>query len=117
MKPLPVAENEIHLPARPAPIHPVLEWLLRYLSIIGLCFWMGGFTFYAGVVIHVGHHVFDSHREVGFLTQQVTVCLNRSGVAVLLILSANHLFSPRSASRPLKHVRFTTLALMAAIQV
>jgi hypothetical protein len=117
MKPLPVAENEIHLPARPARIHPVLEWLLRYLSIIGLCFWMGGFTFYAGVVIHVGHRVFGGHREIGFLTREVTLWLNRSGVIVLLILLANHLYDSRKTSGWLKNIRLATLLLMAGIQV
>src|SRR4051812_25885455 len=92
------------------------EFLLRYLSIIGLCFWMGGFTFYAGVVIHVGHRVFGSHREIGFLTREVTVWLNRTGVIVLLILLANHLFYSRTGSPWLKNIRLGTLLLMAAVQ-
>jgi hypothetical protein len=98
-------------------IHAAGEFLIRYLSIVGLGFWMGGFTFYAGVVIHVGHRIFDSHREVGILTQAVTVWLNRSGVIVLLILLANHLRFMRSASRRLRNVQFLTLLLMAAIQI
>src|SRR4051812_33150203 len=93
------------------------DWLLRYLSIIGLCFWLGGFTFYAGVVIHVGHRVFDSPREIGFLTQAVTLWLNRSGVIVLLILLANQFRSARVASRWVRNAQFSTLLLMAAIQV
>jgi len=93
------------------------ELLLRYLAIIGLCFWMGGFTFYAGVVIHVGHRVFDSHREVGFLTKEVTIWLNRSSVIVLLVLLANHLCCSDRGSAWLKGIRLATLLLMAAVQV
>src|SRR5436190_22569518 len=93
------------------------ELLLRYLAIICLCFWMGGFTFYAGVVIHVGHRVFDSHREVGFLTKEVTIWLNRSGMMVLLVLLANHFLYSDKGSAWLKGIRLATLLLMAAVQV
>jgi hypothetical protein len=93
------------------------ELLLRYLTIIGLCFWMGGFTFYASTVIHVGHRVFNSNREVGFLTKEVTVWLNRSAVVTLFILLANHLVCSRTDTKWLNRVRLGTLILMAAIQV
>jgi hypothetical protein len=88
---------------------------LRYLSIIALAFWMGGFTFYAGVVIHVGHHVFGSAREVGFLTKEVTLWLNRSGVIALAILSVN-LFALRKARRVTFVGAAATLLIMIAIQ-
>ncbi|MDB6036228.1 MAG: hypothetical protein JWM99_69 [Verrucomicrobiales bacterium] len=70
----------------------IFQSLLRYVSMIGICFWMGGFTFYSAVVIHVGHRVFESHREIGFLTQEVTIWLNRSGAIVLLILLISALY-------------------------
>jgi len=44
----------------------------RYLIFAAVAFWLGGFTFYASVVIHTGHRVFGSRVETGFLTQQVT---------------------------------------------
>ncbi|MBA3938049.1 MAG: hypothetical protein H0X38_11350 [Planctomycetes bacterium] len=50
-------------------------------------FWLGGFTFYAGVVIPTAHGVLGSHREVGFITQAVTFWINVSGgVAAVLLL-------------------------------
>ena len=52
----------------------------RFLVILAIGFWLGGFTFYASVVIHTGHRVFGSRLEVGFLTQQVTRWLNVSSV-------------------------------------
>src|SRR5207247_5841896 len=63
----------------------------RFLVIVALGFWLGGFAFYAGVVIHTGHRVFGGMRETGFLTQQVTGWLNVSGVAALTILFWNAL--------------------------
>jgi hypothetical protein len=95
----------------------IFEYLLRYLSMIGLCFWMGGFTFYAAVVIHVGHRVFGSHREIGFLTKEVTVWLNRSGAIVLLILLVNHLYYLGKGPLLVQRIRLGTLLLMAVVQI
>src|SRR5262245_30872810 len=61
-----------------------LETFRRVALLLGLCLWFGGFTFYALVVIHVGHRVFRGRLEVGFLTQAVTHWLNLIGGAVLV---------------------------------
>src|SRR5258706_3358745 len=90
---------------------------LRYLILIGLCFWMGGFTFYASVVIHVGHRVFGSGPEFGFLTKEVTVWLTRSGLIVLAILLLNLLLTPKRIARRWFFVASGTFAVMAAIQI
>ena len=50
---------------------------------------MGGLTFYALVVIPAAEHVLGNHREVGFITQQVTMWLNLSGFVPLLVLLGN----------------------------
>jgi hypothetical protein len=98
--------------SRPFPI-----LLLRYLVLIGLAFWMGGFTFYAGVVIHVGHRVFGTMRETGFLTQQVTLWLNRSGAIVLAILILNLLLTRRQIAPRWWITAAATLAIMIAVQI
>ena len=59
--------------------------LYRFLCIAALAFWMGGFTFYALVVIPIGNHLLGS-IEQGLVTQQVTRWMNLAGVAALLIL-------------------------------
>jgi len=67
----------------------VIDWMetLRRLALVlSLCFWLGGFTFYALVVIHTGHRVFGSRVEVGFLTQAVTRWLNLSSVPTLFLM-------------------------------
>jgi hypothetical protein len=110
---LPKGESK---PSRHGPI--IGEFLMRYLAVAGLCFWMGGFTFYAGVVIHVGHRVFERQREIGFLTRDVTLWLNRSGVVALLLLGLNYLIysARRTSSNPARLWGGSTLAIMVALQ-
>ena len=91
--------------------------LRRFLVVFALAVWFGGFTFYAAVVIPTGHEVLGSHREVGFLTQQVTQWLNLIGIAALSILLWNV-----GAVWPAAHARLrlwlaASLAVMAAAQI
>jgi hypothetical protein len=58
----------------------------RFLVVVALMFWQGGFTFYAAVVVPVGQDVLGSHLQQGFITRQVTYYLNLAGAAALLIL-------------------------------
>lgn len=103
--------------ARSRPTADYPEIARRFLVIVAVGFWLGGFTFYAGVVIHTGHRVFGSARETGFLTQQVTGWLNASGVAALAILFWNALASRNLRSRWLKSGLWWTWVAMAAVQV
>jgi hypothetical protein len=59
----------------------------RALVVAALAFWMGGFTFYAVVVVPVGQEVLGSHRRQGFVTRQVTNYLNWAGTVALVILA------------------------------
>jgi hypothetical protein len=65
------------------PAHPLWR---RYCYILLMAAWMGGFTFYALIVIPTAERVLDSMRDTGFITQQVTRWLNLIGTGVLLIL-------------------------------
>lgn len=47
--------------------------------------WQGGFMFYGAVVVPVGSEVLGSHREQGFVTQQVTNYLNVAGAVALTV--------------------------------
>src|SRR5947209_1588383 len=89
----------------------------RFIVVLALGFWLGGFTFYAGVVIHVGHRVFHGQREVGFLTQQVTNWLNLSGGIALAILLWNALTSGRRLQRWLRTAIWLTWLAMVALQI
>jgi len=59
----------------------------RALVVAALAFWMGGFTFYAVVVVPEGQEVLGSHRLQGFITRQVTNYLNWAGAVALVILA------------------------------
>jgi hypothetical protein len=61
----------------------------RFLVASGLGLWLGGFTFYSAVAIHVGAEVLGDHRPVGFITQQVSNWLNLIGAIVLAIMLWN----------------------------
>lgn len=67
----------------------LFETARRVLVVLALCLWFGGFTFYTLVVIHMGHKVFESLVEVGFLTQAVTHWLNLIGVGTLCLMLWN----------------------------
>jgi hypothetical protein len=59
--------------------------IYRFVSLAALAFWMGGFTFYALIVIPTGNHLLGS-IEQGLVTQQVTQWMNLLGLASLVIL-------------------------------
>jgi hypothetical protein len=61
--------------------------LRRFLVLIALMFWQGGFVFYAGVVVPTGQRVLGSHLEQGMITRIVTNYLNISGLVALLVLA------------------------------
>lgn len=63
----------------------MVERLYRFVCLAALAFWMGGFTFYALVVIPIGNHLLGSIQQ-GLLTQQVTQWMNLSGLLGLAIL-------------------------------
>lgn len=57
----------------------------RFVVLAVLFFWQGGFTFYASVVVPVAQQSLG-HRRQGFITRQVTVSLNITGAAALVVL-------------------------------
>lgn len=69
----------------------------RYLALLAIALWMGGFTFYTVIVIPTGAKILGSERQVGFITQQVTQWLNFIGIGTLLLLLWNTLaeFKPQ----------------------
>jgi hypothetical protein len=59
----------------------------RFLVLVALFFWQGGFTFYTAVVVPVGTDVLGSSRRQGFITRQVTKYLNVAGAVALGVLA------------------------------
>jgi hypothetical protein len=78
--------NELPKAAEPRRSVAATPLWRRYCYILLMAAWMGGFTFYALIVIPTAERVLDSMRDTGFITQQVTRWLNLIGAGVLVIL-------------------------------
>lgn len=89
----------------------------RFVVIAAIAWWLGGFTFYAGVAVPVGMEVLGSHKIVGFVTQRVTNWLNVGGVIALAVLLWNVVLSQKGRVGRLRSTLWATWILMAAIQV
>jgi len=73
-----------------------LVWARRFLVLIALMFWQGGFTFYAAVVVPIGQEVVGK-EEQPFITRQVAVWINVAGAAALGVLALDMIGVGRSA--------------------
>ena len=56
---------------------------MRVLALVGMTFWLGGFTFYSAVVIPILHDEMGG-LEAGIVTGRVSNHLNAFGVAAVL---------------------------------
>lgn len=83
----------------------VMTLLRRLLVLVALMFWLGGFTFYASVVVPIGADVLGSAAEQGWITRQVTLWLNVSG-GVTLVLWAWDLAAEPSSPHALQRLRW-----------
>ena len=91
--------------------------LRRFLVIAAIAFWLGGFTFYAGVAIPMGVEVLGTHRAVGFITERVTNWLNVAGVVALAILFLNMMLGWRGSGKLLRYMLLVTWLLMVEIEI
>jgi len=94
-----------------------LETIRRFLVVLAIGLWFGGFTFYSLVVIHTGHKVFGGIQPTGFLTQQVTHWLNLIGVPALLALLWNVAAGWRYAKPAVRCGLALTWLSMAAVEI
>lgn len=92
-----------------------MRTLRRYLVLVALAFWLGGFTFYVSVVVPVGTRVLGSPMRQGLITRQVTVWLNLAGTLALPVLALDVIAS-RDPLRWRFVVRLALLVLMAGCQ-
>ncbi|HEV8058385.1 MAG TPA: hypothetical protein VGP68_00810, partial [Gemmataceae bacterium] len=92
----------------------MLTILRRFLAVVALMFWQGGFTFYAAVVVPIGQRVLGSHLEQGFITREVTWHLNVAG-AVAMALLALELHASGYPRQLQSKLRWGIWACMAAV--
>lgn len=91
--------------------------LRRLIVIAAIAWWLGGFTFYAGVAIPMGVEVLGSHKAVGFITQRVTGWLNFGGVIALAIFLGNMALSRRTGGKWVWRTMLLTWIIMAVIEI
>jgi len=88
-----------------------------FLVVAAIAFWLGGFTFYAGVAIPMGVEVLGGHRTVGFITERVTNWLNVAGVVALVIFAWNIWIGWRAGGKVLRRTLLITLIVMTLIEI
>ncbi len=69
----------------------MIRTVLGYLLLVAFAFWMGGFSFYFGVVVRIGDSVIGG-TEQGFITRQVSWWLNLAGLVTLALMCAQLYF-------------------------
>jgi hypothetical protein len=88
----------------------------RFLVATVTGLWLGGFTFYAAVVIKVGEEVLGSHRPIGFVTQEVSRWLNAIGIVAVVLLLWNMVAVWTTSSRWTKFgLAFTWTVMMTGL--
>src|SRR5215207_10426547 len=80
----------------------------RFLVVAALMYWIGGFTFYAAVVVPTGTEVLGSAAEQATVTRRVTGDMNVSGAVALAIFAWDTL-----ATRRRRAGRWCAWAVMA----
>ena len=105
------------MPASTLTRRPYLIALQRLLVIAAVAWWLGGFTFYAGVAIPMGVEVLGSHKAVGFVTERVTNWLNFGGVIALAIFLWNMAVSRHAGGKWTRRTMLLTWIIMAVIEV
>jgi hypothetical protein len=90
--------------------------LLRFLTIVAVAVWFGGFTFYSTVVIATAQEVLHSHIRAGLITQQVTNWLNLISAVPLALGAWNGWNLRKSEHQRLVRMLVAALAVMVASQ-
>jgi hypothetical protein len=90
---------------------------LRFLTVVALAVWFGGFTFYSTAVIATSQKVLHSQLRAGLITQQVTNWLNWISLPALAICALNWFIRRKNERRFWVWVLGASLAGMVLFQV
>jgi hypothetical protein len=82
--------------------HPIL--IARFLAVGAMSLWIGGFTFYGGIVIPILHE-FMTTSEAGEVTRRVTDALNLIGLVTVVVWSVLLVVERNQGSGWAKHLR------------
>ena len=96
-------------------MHPT-RLIVRWLALVGMTFWLGGFTFYSAVVIPILHDEMGG-LESGMITGQVSNALNAFGVAAIAVWWLLVALEGALGGRGTRRLRLGLLAATTAILV
>jgi len=91
--------------------------LRRFIVLSAIAFWLGGFTFYTGVVVPTGMQVLGSHLRQGLITQKVTLWINVAGACAIPVLLWNTIVIWRNAGKMLRWCLAGSLIAVALLQI
>ena len=91
-----------------------LAHLRRIIAVLLLSLWWGGFSFYAGRVVFIGHEVLRSKIRQGFITERVTTELNWLALVALAFVGWEF-FSHRSTTRRTAWAIWSAALLMTLV--
>lgn len=94
----------------------MLTFVRRFLLIVTLCFWQGGFVFYGAVVVPVGSDVLGSHQAQGWVTREVSNYLNLAGIAALLVWGWDIAMDSATGRRWMRRGPWAFLSLTLGLQ-
>jgi len=97
---------------------PLEEWSLmslfplaiRSIGLVAMAVWVGGFTFYGGVVVPILNDELD-HLQAGGITQRVTNVLNAIGVVTVVLWSIIAWVDRATSPAWVRRVRLGLLAM------
>ena len=89
--------------------------ILRLSATWSLSLWWGGFSFYAGRVVFIGHEILRSKIRQGFITERVTTELNWLALVALAFVGSEF-FGRRSTTRRTAWVIWSA-ALLATLML
>ena len=94
-----------------------INTLRRFLVLATISFWLGGFTFYAGVVVPIGMRILGSHLRQGFITQEVSRWINVAGVAAIIVLAWNTRVLFKNSNAVLRYLLGGSLMVITLFQI
>ena len=89
----------------------------RFITLVAIAIWFGGFTFYSTAVISTSQEVLHSHLRAGLITQQVTNWLNRISFVPLALCAVNCWILRKHERKRMLQLLIAALGVMIVLQV
>lgn len=94
-----------------------LRPIFRWLALVTMAVWLGGFTFYSSFVLPILHETIGRFETGATVTREVAVKLNLAGVATLAVWWALAAAERREGSAAARRLRVALLATDSAVLV